>query len=323
MRPLATVTPHLIDARPADARAELLRHNLIPCYSSRSISQHESESTKRKGKWRPEVDICVDIDHPSVRALAQRLAAFRLVVRSTCGSPKTNERSAVGCIVPPLTATSNSLWAEECPLARPVSSALVVCGVLNSFVLDSYARPLIGANFNKGIMRNVDAPKLSERQDVLLIAHCVLRLEAASSLFVPLWTEQLGDAWREPKPRHTWPVLEGDDERWAVRAAIDAVVADAYGLDRAKYEHVLSTFSHRSYPKAPELCLAAFDELKAIGLEAFAKKHDPYWDIPLNESLPKPVIDLPGVGAEGAGDGTFRLTSEPAPKRGRKKRGKT
>ena len=76
----------------------------------------------------------------------------------------------------------------------------------------------------------------------------------------------------------------GDDERWAVRAAIDAVVADAYGLSRDQYAHVLSTFSHASYPKAPELCLARFDELKAIGLEAFTKKYDPYWDIPLNES---------------------------------------
>ena len=37
-------------------------------------------------------------------------------------------------------------------------------------------------------------------------------------------------------------------------------------------------------PKAPELCLAMFDELKAIGLDAFTKKHDPYWDIPLNDT---------------------------------------
>ena len=78
-----------------------------------------------------------------------------------------------------------------------------------------------------------------------------------------------------------------------VRAAIDAVVADAYGLSREQYAHVLSTFSHKSYPKAPALCLAKFDELKRIGLDAFTKKYDPYWDVPLNESLPKPVIELP------------------------------
>ena len=79
----------------------------------------------------------------------------------------------------------------------------------------------------------------------------------------------------------------------AVRAAIDAVVAHAYGLTRDQYAHVLSTFSHASYPDAPRQCLAAFDELQSLGLEAFTKKHDPYWNIPLNENLPQPMIDLP------------------------------
>ena len=112
-------------------------------------------------------------------------------------------------------------------------------------------------------------------------------------------------------------MLADDDDRWAVRAAIDAVVADAYGLSRDQYEHVLSTFSHASYKKAPELCLARFDELKKIGLEAFTKKHDPYWDIPLNENLPQPVIDLPIPGDE-EDDGEFKLTN--APKRSTRQR---
>ena len=89
-------------------------------------------------------------------------------------------------------------------------------------------------------------------------------------------------------------MLAGDDARWAVRAAIDAVVAQAYGLDREQYAHVLSTFSHKSYPKAPALCLARFDELAEIGLEAFTRKWDPYWDVPLNEGLPEAVIELAG-----------------------------
>src|SRR5262249_21628728 len=29
------------------------------------------------------------------------------------------------------------------------------------------------------------------------------------------------------------------------------------------------------------------------------KKHDPYWDIPLNEDLPKPVIELPAISTPG------------------------
>ena len=94
--------------------------------------------------------------------------------------------------------------------------------------------------------------------------HWALRLTCNHSGYAPLWQEQVGEAWREEgKPPMTWPVLAGDDERWAVRAAIDAVVADAYGLSRDQYAHVLSTFSHASYRKAPELCLARFDELKS------------------------------------------------------------
>jgi hypothetical protein len=134
----------------------------------------------------------------------------------------------------------------------------------------------------------------STGQRKLLYVHSTLRLAAMTAVFDALWREQVGDAWREAgKEPFAWPVLAGDDERWEVRAAIDAVVADAYGLSRDQYEHVLSTFSHKSYPKAPQLCLTKFDELKKLGLDAFTRKHDPYHDIPLNENLPQPVIDLP------------------------------
>ncbi|NLF15826.1 MAG: hypothetical protein GX595_01015 [Lentisphaerae bacterium] len=152
-----------------------------------------------------------------------------------------------------------------------------------------------------------------------MLAHGGLRLTCNHAGYAPLWREQVGDAWREPgRAPFTWPVLEGDDARWAVRAAIDAVVADAYGLSREHYAHVLSTFSHKSYPKAPELCLAAFDELKALGLDAFTQKHDPYWDIPLNEALPKPVIDLPMIEGPRAGvEGKAGDTVKPKTRRKR------
>jgi len=62
---------------------------------------------------------------------------------------------------------------------------------------------------------------------------------------------------------------------------------------RGQYAHVLSTFSHSRNKGAPSQCLAAIDELQSLDLEAFTKKHAPYWDIPLNENLPQPPIDLP------------------------------
>jgi len=97
------------------------------------------------------------------------------------------------------------------------------------------------------------------------------------------------------------------------------VVADAYGLSRDQYAHVLSTFKHTSYPKAPELCLERFDELKAIGLDAFTKKHDPYWDIPLNENLPQPVIELPGLHCASTDKFALEATSKSGKTRTRKK----
>jgi hypothetical protein len=112
-----------------------------------------------------------------------------------------------------------------------------------------------------------------------------------------LWREQLGEVWREPAPGFTWPVLYGDDVRGQVRAAIDALVAEAYGLTRREYEHVLSTFSHKSYREAPMLCLEKFDELESLGLEHFTRKCDPYWDISLNKNLPQPAIDIPSDSA--------------------------
>lgn len=134
-----------------------------------------------------------------------------------------------------------------------------------------------------------------------LLSHSALRLSCNHAGYAPLWREQLGDTWREATPPFTWPVLVGDDVRWAVRAVIDAVVAQAYGLDRGQYAHVLSTFSHKSYPQAPALCLARFDELTEIGLDAFTKRWDPYWDVLLNEALPEAVIELPVAAAGGDG----------------------
>jgi hypothetical protein len=162
----------------------------------------------------------------------------------------------------------------------------MVMGISNSFPFDWTLRQKIAANVNLFILNGCPVPQAGSIVRDFLV-HSALRLTCNHVAHAPLWMEQVGDEWREPTTKHTWPVLEGDDARLAMRGAADAVVADAYGLGREQYVHVLSSFSHKSYPRASELCLAAFDELKQIGMEAFVKKHDPYWDVPLNENLPE------------------------------------
>jgi hypothetical protein len=291
---LKGVLPAESDARSASAIAQLRGLGLVPSYSSRSMAQHDSLHSRRAGKWNPCVDYVADIRHPLLRRLLGNLSYYRLALRSTCGSPKTNQRSVVSCVLQPGVVATHSMWVDQEPKRHSHAGALALSGLLNAFVVDHAIRPRVTSNLGKELLRSLLVPTAAARACRSgLLGHLVLRLECNSHAYAPLWHEQVGDAWREPKAAFNWPVLEDDDARWAVRAAIDAVVADAYGLSRSQYAHVLSTFSHKSYPKAPTLCLAAFDELKAIGLDAFTRRHDPYHDLPLNEDLPKPVIDIP------------------------------
>lgn len=221
-------------------------------------------------------------------ALVERAQYYRLVFREIARS--TDERTAIFCLVPPGAVFGHKGWVEQGAPVVITPDRLAHLGASNSMPFDFCVRLSVASCLSLFIVSRLSLPVVRCRS---AIAHSALRLTCNHAGYEPLWREQLGDTWRETRDPFTWPVLEGEDERWEVRAAIDAVVADAYGLNREQYEHVLSAFSHKSYPKAPELCLAKFDELKRIGLEEFTRKYDPYWDIPLVETLPKPVIDLP------------------------------
>ncbi len=213
---------------------------------------------------------------------------FRLAQRLIASA--TNQRTSIFAILPPGCVCVHSARVEAKPNNRPSSTALWLCAVWNGFAFDFLSRTRVGSNVSEFIVNLI--PMKVDQAVKPLLSHSALRLTCNHAGYAPLWREQLSEAWREVGAAFAWPVLSGDDARWAVRAAIDAVVAHAYGLTRDQYAHVLSTFSHSSYKDAPRQCLAAFDELQSVGLAAFTKKHDPYWNIPLNENLPQPMIDL-------------------------------
>jgi len=111
--------------------------------------------------------------------------------------------------------------------------------------------------------------------------------------YAPLWKEQLKEEWNESKS------LYEEEARWEVRAALDSIIADAYGLSREHYEHILRSFDRKSGPNPyTKLCLSKIDELHAIGREDFVKKYDPYHHILLVETLPSPIITLPDIVAD-------------------------
>jgi hypothetical protein len=282
--PSNVLLPASSDPRnPLEAKG-LRERGYLPLYEGKTFHQYDDQ-------WGERPRYCV-----AVTALADKqewLRAahyYRFAFRDIASA--TNERTGIFSLISAGVAFSETARTEKAPWGRPTLNALTAIGAMNCFTFDWFLRQRVASHVQFFILLTTPYPKMSNEQS-RLITHSVSRLVANHAGYAALWGEQFGNVWREPSPPLTWPVLADDDMRWAVRAAIDAVVAQAYGLDREQYAHVLGSFSHRSYPKAPELCLAAYDELIAIGLDAFCRKHDPYWDIPLNENLPEPVIDLP------------------------------
>jgi len=242
---------------------------------------------------------------------------FRLAQRRIASS--TNERTAVFCIVPPGTASLETLRVETTPWARPSVDVLTLLGVLNSFAFDFCSRPLVASTVSEYLVDLIPVSRISREPNAFL-AHSALRLVCNGPDFVYLWAEQLQGAWREGAPPNTWPVLASEASRWEVYSAIDAFVAASYGLTHRQYEQVLTTFSHKAYRDAPAVCIGKYEELEVIGETAFIQKYDPYWDIPVNRALPTAVVELPGSAGSGAEHGDFSLSSPvAAPKRGRRR----
>ncbi len=208
---------------------------------------------------------------PATRAASRH---FRLVFRDVARS--SDERTLIAMIAPPGVVFGHTANTERTPQTRAHASALILCSLLNSFPVDWAVRQKAAAHLSLFIVQGLPLPGLSQPVE-RLVAHSALRLSCNHAGYATLWHDQLGHVWREPHhARPRWPVLPDAARRWRVRAATDAAVAQAFGLDRAAYRHMLAAFSHRSFPSAPELCLEAFDELVETGQAAFCRRHDPY-----------------------------------------------
>ena len=258
----------------------------IPIFEGKNFQRYDDAWEGGPSSW-------VNLELSSIKASA--LVHYRLAYRRIQNAG--NETTSIWILLPPLSAGADSSPIEQTPHLGPNCIALSLLASLNSTLFDFHLRLPVTANVSPFIVNNCRLPGCLTRN--ALLSHSALRLMCNHSGYAALWQDQVGAAWREKSTTLSWPALDNEEDRWQVRAVIDAVVANAYCLSRSQFEHILSTFSHASYPKAPYLCLDTFDSLQEIGIEAFCKQHDPYWDIPLNENLPIPTTDLPSLGMAG------------------------
>jgi len=294
-----------LDARAAWDLCAREKWRRIPVIEGKSIWQYQDF-------WDAPISVAPPLEVAVSRRHWARSLPFRLAFRKVAAS--TNERTLILAVLPCGFVCNDSLAVEKMPWERPNVEALALLAVGNAHVVDWMVRGKVGAAVNVFLLRPTPLPDIRPIRG--LLAHSALRLSCNHGGYAPLWHEQLADEWREQgrKP-FTWPVLAAEEERWEVRSAVDAVVAEAYGLNREQYEHVLHSFDRASGPNPhTDICLAKFDELTLIGLDAFTRKYDPYWDIPLVETLPEPVIELPIPRDEsGPGGAPTNLLGEPVP----------
>jgi hypothetical protein len=281
LRSLSRSDRRLIDPGAVDGGS---RRDYLLLHEGKTIHQF---SDRRETLPRYAISLAALADKPmSVESALYYRAACREIARST------DERTAIAALLPPGVLCGHTISVERRPARRPNAAALQLIGIMNSFAFDWLLRLKAAIHVSLYILSELPAPQLEPIAERLLV-HASLRLCCNHPDFAPLWQEQLGDVWRETSPRSSWPVIVADADRWRVRVSMDAVVAHAYSVSREQYERILASFSHKSFPAAPSLCLAAFDELAGRGLAQFCRDQDPYCDIALVTTQAKRVIHLP------------------------------
>jgi len=263
------------DPRLEPARSFLLSRGWLVVHEKGTFHAFD-DGLKAQPRYLCHVDRLLE-PRPKPRAL-EASRHYRLVARSTVHATETDK--AVLCLIPPGAVVGNSALAESSPGGRPVAAALVVVALCNSRCFDLATRLRLGTNLNQFLLDSLPVPGLAPAAEAFC-AHLALLLSCRHEGYAPLWAEQT----RAVSSPGRFPVLDGPAERLRARAALDAVVAHAYGLARADYAHLLEGGRARADPLG-EPCLAAYDELARDGLEAFASGHDPLAALPLVTSLP-------------------------------------
>jgi hypothetical protein len=241
----------------ADAGLFRPRHGMI-LHEGKTFHQY-TDSWDSKPRYR--------VDAKSLKpTVAEAAGHYRLAFRDIARS--NDERTMIAFIAPPGVVFGHTATVEKSPAVRTNADALMLCALFNSFPFDWLVRQKAATHLSLYILGALPVPRFREAARRFL-AHAALCLSCNHDGYATLWREQAGDD-------RGLPVSHRD-----LRAQIDAVVADAYGLNRDNYEQVLRSFSHRSDPKAPEHRLAQLAAVQAHSVDAFCQRHDPCPNGPL------------------------------------------
>jgi Eco57I restriction-modification methylase len=141
----------------------------------------------------------------------------------------TNERSMLATIIP-----NKSMGGNKVPTLSPsdLNKPYELAAVLSSFVYDYLIRLRITTTMNYVYVKQIPTPFIVDSE----LKNKLLQLCCTTPELAELWEEEMGTPWSySVSPKDLW-------ERAALRAEIDAIVADMYGLSVEEYARVLTSF---------------------------------------------------------------------------------
>lgn len=163
----------------------------------------------------------------------------------------TNERTLITALVPP-----GSIVTDRGPGTLPFGeAALYLAAVANSFVGDYIVRPRVTSHVKFYIWQQFPMPRLHRGHPCFdALVPRAARLTCTRPEFAPLWDE-VARRYPQAMPAPWRPEAAASDprERAALRAEIDALVADLYGLSEEDFAYILTTFPllDRDQPALP------------------------------------------------------------------------
>jgi hypothetical protein len=280
--PVERMLPMGADGRDPEIRKALLGKGLVPLFTGQELAPYD----ERGG---PPPAALMNAGQFHVRAWRSAATFYRLALHLRRGDGQV----LVPAVVPGPCGFGGSVLAEQVPAVRPAAHALLMLALCGSTVTDFIVRRLGCAPGDLQALRQVPlarCPLIGATAAFLI--HGALRLSANHAGFAALWNEQLGHKWREASGLFAWPALRGS-ERIAVKAAMDALIAESYGLSREQYAYVLSASPIGA--EEGDLALQRFDELKRVGQTAYLRRHDPYLEVPVVAELAAPDAELAEV----------------------------
>lgn len=168
---------------------------------------------------------------------------YRFGIRSITGN--TNWRTLIVGPLPKNVFCGNSLLVsadrilENGDKAKSLntSNILYYQGILNSFTVDFYIRPMVSININMFYVNQLPIPRLeSTNKWFHEIVERTAKLICITPDFIELWEDVIKSKWSLKL------VATKEEERNKLRAELDAIIAHIYGLDEEELIYILTTF---------------------------------------------------------------------------------